>query len=30
MCVPGLSANLCGLDRLAERLASDMLHLVAG
>jgi pimeloyl-ACP methyl ester carboxylesterase len=29
MCVPGLSANLCGFDRLAERLASDTLQLVA-
>jgi 3-oxoadipate enol-lactonase len=23
LCVPGLSANLCGFDRLAERLADD-------
>ena len=29
LCVPGLSANLCGFDRLAERLADDMLQLVA-
>ena len=29
VCVPGLSANLCGFDRLAERLASDRLQLVA-
>ena len=29
VCVPGLSANLCGFDRLAERLASDTLQLVA-
>jgi pimeloyl-ACP methyl ester carboxylesterase len=28
-CAPGLSANLCGFDRLAERLAGDMLQLVA-
>jgi pimeloyl-ACP methyl ester carboxylesterase len=28
MCVPGLSANLCGFDRLAERLAGDSLQLV--
>jgi pimeloyl-ACP methyl ester carboxylesterase len=27
--VPGLSANLCGFDRLAERLAGDTLQLVA-
>lgn len=27
--MPGLSANLCGFDRLAERLAGDTLHLVA-
>jgi hypothetical protein len=25
VCVPGLSANLCGFDRLAERLAGDTL-----
>jgi 3-oxoadipate enol-lactonase len=29
ICVPGLSANLCGFDRLAERLAGDTLQLVA-
>ena len=29
VCVPGLSANLCGFDRLAERLAGDTLRLVA-
>ena len=29
VCVPGLSANLCGFDRLAERLAGDMLQLLA-
>jgi pimeloyl-ACP methyl ester carboxylesterase len=29
VCVPGLLANLCGFDRLAERLAGDMLQLVA-
>ena len=29
LCVPGLSANLCGFDRLAERLAGDALQLVA-
>ena len=29
VCVPGLSANLCGFDRLAERLAGDVLQLVA-
>ena len=29
VCVPGLSANLCGFDRLAERLAGDSLQLVA-
>jgi pimeloyl-ACP methyl ester carboxylesterase len=29
MCVPGLSANLSGFDRLAERLAGDTLQLVA-
>ena len=29
VCVPGLSANLCGFDRLAERLAGDTLQLVA-
>jgi len=29
LCVPGLPANLCGFDRLAERLAGDTLHLVA-
>jgi len=29
LCVPGLSANLCGFDRLAERLAGDMLQVVA-
>jgi pimeloyl-ACP methyl ester carboxylesterase len=29
VCVPGLSANLCGFDRLAERLASGILQLVA-
>ena len=27
VCVPGLSANLCGFDRLAERLAGDTLQL---
>jgi pimeloyl-ACP methyl ester carboxylesterase len=27
--VPGLRANLCGFDRLAERLAGDTLQLVA-
>ncbi len=26
VCVPGLSANLCGFDRLAERLAGDTLQ----
>jgi pimeloyl-ACP methyl ester carboxylesterase len=29
VCVPGLSANLCGFDRLAERLAGEALQLVA-
>ena len=29
LCVPGLSANLCGFDRLAERLADDTRQLVA-
>ena len=29
LCVPGLSANLCGFDRLAERLAGDTQQLVA-
>jgi pimeloyl-ACP methyl ester carboxylesterase len=29
VCVPGLSANLCGFDRLAERVAGDTLQLVA-
>jgi pimeloyl-ACP methyl ester carboxylesterase len=29
VCVPGLSANLCGFDRLAERLAGDTRQLVA-
>jgi len=29
VCVPGLSANLCGFDRLAERLAGDELQVVA-
>ncbi len=29
VCVAGLSANLCGFDRLAERLAGDTLQLVA-
>jgi pimeloyl-ACP methyl ester carboxylesterase len=29
VCVPGLSANLCGFDRLAERLAGDTLQLLA-
>jgi pimeloyl-ACP methyl ester carboxylesterase len=29
LCVPGLSANLCGFDRLAERLAGGTLQLVA-
>jgi len=29
VCVPGLSANLCGFDRLAERLAGGPLQLVA-
>ena len=29
VCVPGLSANLCAFDRLAERLASDTLQVVA-
>ena len=29
VCVPGLSANLCGFDHLAERLADDTLQLVA-
>ena len=29
LCVPGLSANLCGFDRLAERLAGEALQLVA-
>jgi len=28
VCVPGLSANLCGFDRLAERLAGDTLQIV--
>jgi pimeloyl-ACP methyl ester carboxylesterase len=28
VCVPGLSANLCGFDRLAERLADDALQFV--
>jgi pimeloyl-ACP methyl ester carboxylesterase len=29
VCVPGVAANLCGFDRLAERLADDTLQLVA-
>ena len=29
LCVPGLSANLCGFDRLAERLAGEAVQLVA-
>jgi len=29
VCVPGLSANLCGFDRLAERLADGTLQLLA-
>ena len=29
LCVPGLSANLCGFDRLAERLTGDTRQLVA-
>jgi 3-oxoadipate enol-lactonase len=29
LCVPGLAANLCGFDRLAERLAGDTLQFVA-
>lgn len=29
LCVPGLSANLCGFDRLAERLAGHTLQFVA-
>ena len=29
VCIPGLSANLSGFDRLAERLADDTLQLVA-
>ena len=29
VCVPGLSANLSGFDRLAERLAGETLQLVA-
>jgi pimeloyl-ACP methyl ester carboxylesterase len=29
LCVPGLSANLCGFDRLAEQLAGGTLQLVA-
>ena len=29
VCVPSLSANLCGFDRLAEWLAGDALQLVA-
>src|SRR4029077_14838027 len=29
VCVPGLSANLCGFDRLADQLAGDTLQLVA-
>jgi pimeloyl-ACP methyl ester carboxylesterase len=29
VCVPGLSANLCGFDRLAERLAGEALQVVA-
>jgi 3-oxoadipate enol-lactonase len=29
VCVPGLSANLCGFDRLAEQLAGDTLQLLA-
>ncbi len=29
VCVPGLSANLCGFDRLAGQLAGDTLQLVA-
>jgi alpha-beta hydrolase superfamily lysophospholipase len=29
VCVPGVSANLCGFDRLAERLAGDTMQLVA-
>ena len=29
VCVPGIAANLCGFDRLAERLAGDTLQLVA-
>jgi len=29
VCVPGIAANLCGFDRLAERLAGDTLQLAA-
>ena len=29
LCVPGLSANLCGFDRLSERLAGEAGQLVA-
>ena len=29
VCVPGIAANLCGFDRLAEQLAGDALQLVA-
>ena len=29
VCVPGLSANVCGFDRLAEQLAGDTLQLLA-
>ena len=29
VCVPGLSANLCGFDRLAERIAGDTLQFLA-
>jgi pimeloyl-ACP methyl ester carboxylesterase len=29
VCVPGLAANLCGFDRLAEQLAGETLQLVA-
>ena len=29
LCVPGLSANLCGYTRIAEQLASDERHIVA-
>ena len=28
ICIPGITANLCGFDRLAERLAGDTLQLV--